>query len=172
MHRTLYRLFERYFEEFVCAVLLSAMTFFVVLQIVMRSVFQHPFAWSDEAALYCMVWVTYFGAALAVRERAHIRMLSIILLPPRRFSYALVVLSDLIWVAFNVLMVWQGVLLVESFWRQPTISAALGINQKWPYMIIPLGFGLMTVRIVHVYYRWIQYGDSPIKARDEEGSTV
>lgn len=160
--------FERYAEEAICGLLLCGMTFFVFLEVVMRSVFHSPLAWTDEAALYCMVWVTYFGASLAVRERAHIRLLNAVLALPEPFSTASVILSDAVWIAFNLLMLWEGILLVQNLWQQPFISPALGINQKWPYMIIPLGFALMTIRMAHVYYRWFRYGDSLTKARHEE----
>ena len=55
-------------------------------------------------------------------------------------------------------MTWQSILLNITFWQDRYQSPALGIEQKWPYMCLILGFGLMTVRIVQVYYLWLKHG--------------
>ena len=55
-----------------------------------------------------------------------------------------------------------------SFWKDEYRSPALDIDQKWPYMCLILGFGLMTLRIVQIYYRWIKYGEPLLTPRDEE----
>jgi TRAP-type C4-dicarboxylate transport system permease small subunit len=55
-----------------------------------------------------------------------------------------------------------------SFWENAYRSPALDIDQKWPYMCLILGFGLMTLRLVQIYYRWIKYGEPILEPRDEE----
>ena len=45
-----------------------------------------------------------------------------------------------------------------SLWEMRFESPALGIDQKWPYMCIAVGFGLMTLRLAQVYYLWIRHG--------------
>ncbi len=154
---------DRRFEETACAVLLSVMGAMIFLQVIMRYVFSNPLSWTDEIAVYCMVWSVYLGGALAVRERAHIRVLNGILAFGGRVSLALVVFSDALWAAINVLLVWQGLILEASFWSQPYVSPALGIDQKWPYLIVPLGFALMTLRLGQIYVRWISHGEPPTR---------
>jgi len=161
-------LLERNFEEIICACLLLVMGALVFLQVIMRYVFSDPLSWSDEIAIYCMVWSVYIGGSLAVRERVHIRVLNGILAFRGPVRLALVIFSDALWAAANILLVWQGMVLELSFWEQPYISPALGIDQKWPYLIVPLGFALMTLRLGQIYYRWLVHGNSILYVKVNE----
>jgi len=54
-------------------VLLFAIMFAVIVgQIVLRYVFNYPLVWTDEAAQYCFVWVSFLGWTMAARKRIHI----------------------------------------------------------------------------------------------------
>ncbi|MSP68385.1 MAG: TRAP transporter small permease subunit, partial [Alphaproteobacteria bacterium] len=55
-------------------------------------------------------------------------------------------------------LVYQGYRLVEFMWAKPFVSPALGISQKWPYLIIPLAFALMTVRLAQIYWQYFRHG--------------
>lgn len=160
--RRLFIVLDLWLEEALCAFSFTVMASLVFLQVIMRYVFENPLSWTDEIAVYSMVWSVYMGASLAVRERAHVRVLNGILAFGKPVSTILVVLSDLIWVGINILMVWQGMIIVVSFWKHPYLSPALGIDQKWPYLIIPIGFTLMTLRLGQIYYRWISRNESLI----------
>ena len=42
------------------------------------------------------------------------------------------------------------------------------IDQKWPYLCLVFGFGLMTVRIVQIYYKWWFQGVSILEGTSKE----
>ena len=46
-----------------------------------------------------------------------------------------------------------------SLWERTYRSPVLDIDQKWPYLVIAVGFALMTLRLVQVYYRHIRHGE-------------
>ena len=138
--------------------LLSTLMF---AQVVMRYVFRSPMSWSDEVATYCMIGLVYFGAAFAVRERAHIRVLAAFWLLPPGAATGVAVAADALWFAFNTVMVWQGAALVHSFIAQPFYSPALEINLLWPYLAIPVGYALMCLRMVQSYVVWHRRGIAP-----------
>jgi C4-dicarboxylate transporter DctQ subunit len=87
---------------------------------------------------------------------------------PKKIAIFLTILSDFIWFLFGIFLTYQSVLLDLSFWENAYRSPALDIDQKWPYMCLILGFGLMTLRLVQIYYRWIKYGEPILEPRDEE----
>jgi C4-dicarboxylate transporter DctQ subunit len=101
-----------------------------------------------------MVWAVYMGAAVAVRERAHLRILDGVLKLPRAIGAGIIVTADLLWLAFNILMVALGLQYLQLLWQRTFVSPALGIDQKWPQMCVMLGFLLMIVRLFQIYYRW------------------
>jgi C4-dicarboxylate transporter DctQ subunit len=155
---------ERHFEEAFAGLALVLMSTLVFCQVVARYVFNKSFSWTDEIAVYCLIWFIYVSASWAVRERAHIRVMSFIEIMPRALSRWLIYLSDAIWLAFAVFLTWQGILLNESLWKRSYVSPALGIEQKWPYLIVAVGFGMMVLRLVQLYVRHIWYGESLLEA--------
>src|SRR5260221_13378480 len=55
------------------AVVLFAVMFgVVILQIVLRYVFNAPLVWTDELAQYLFVWTSFLGWTMATRKRIHI----------------------------------------------------------------------------------------------------
>lgn len=159
---------ERHTEEVIAGVCVCVMTILVFLQVVMRYVFNAPMSWSDEIAVYAMLWSVYLSTSWAVRERAHIRVMNLVQLFPGKMSVAMTVLSDLIWFAFAIFLTYQSLLLHLSMWTLPFESPVLGIAQKWPYLCLVFGFGLMTFRLVQLYYRWIRFGEPLLEPRDGE----
>lgn len=161
---------ERRTEEVITGVCVVVMTILVFLQVVMRYVFSAPMSWSDEIAVYAMLWSVYLSTAWAVRERAHIRVMNLIQMFPGKMSQGMMIFSDLIWFAFAVFLTYQSILLDISMWKLPFESPVLGIAQKWPYLCLVFGFGLMTLRLIQVYYRWIRFGEPLMEPRDGEVS--
>jgi TRAP-type C4-dicarboxylate transport system permease small subunit len=62
-------------------------------------------------------------------------------------------LADLVWLIFNSLVIWHGSKFMASMFQFPYISQTTGINLVWVQMIVPLGFALMSLRIVQVMVR-------------------
>lgn len=162
---------ERRLEEIIAGVCVVIMCGMVFLHVVMRYFFNEPISWSDEIAQYMMLWSVYMSISWATRERAHIRVLNFVNMFPREISTIMVVISDLIWLTFSILLTWQSVLLEISFWENTYESPALGIDQKWPYLCLVFGFGLMTIRLIQVYYRWIKYRDPLFEPPEDEDMT-
>ncbi len=155
---------ERHGEEAIAGTCLGVLSLLVFGQAAMRYVLHSPLSWSDEVATWCMVGLVYFGAAFAVRERAHIRVLMGVVALPRRAGLALGVFADLLWLGFNVVMAWQSAQLALSFAAQPFHSAALEVNLLWPHLIVPVGFALVAARLVQIYVRWARGGPDPFAA--------
>jgi C4-dicarboxylate transporter, DctQ subunit len=148
-------------EEILAGICVLTMTVLVFFQVVMRYVFSQPTSWSDEIAVYAMVWSVYLSVSWAVRERAHIRVMNFVNLFPRVIATGLTVFSDVLWFLFGLFLTWQSVILEMSFWQNKYESPSLEIDQKWPYLCLVVGFALMTFRIAQIYYRWWKY-DEPI----------
>ncbi len=52
--------------------IMAVLTGSVFTQVVFRFVINKPLAWSEELAIYCLVWLTFLGAAYAMSLKAHI----------------------------------------------------------------------------------------------------
>ena len=117
-----------------------------------------------------MLWSVYISVAWAVRERAHIRVMNFVQLFPAKIALGLTIFSDFIWFIFGIFLTWHSITLNISYWKDPYFSPALNIDQKWPYLCLVFGFGLMTLRIVQIYYRWWFHGISILEGTSKEDS--
>jgi TRAP-type C4-dicarboxylate transport system permease small subunit len=149
------RWLERHFEEVIACTCITAVACFVFLQVILRYGFNTALSWTEELSGIAMVWAVYMGAALAVRERFHIRIMAGVVALPRPLALALVVLADAIWLAFNPFMIGVSVDYLRVLWVRPSTSPSLGINMFWPETIVLIGFVLMTLRLLQIYVRWL-----------------
>lgn len=62
---------------------LSAMFLILLAQVIMRYVFSRPLTWSEEAARFIFVYVSFIGISYAYRQKGHIRMEVVVNLFPQ-----------------------------------------------------------------------------------------
>lgn len=141
-------------ETLVCEWLLALFVVLLFAQIVSRQVFNHSIAWSEELSTYMFVWFAYLGAVVAAKMSAHNRVTVHFQLMPKWLSSTLLTIADLLWVAFNMYFVWLSYDFVFNrmnlFWKAQT----LGVPMKYIYMILPIAFALMSLRVLwNIYLR-------------------
>lgn len=145
---------DRHFEEVVACFCIAVIATLVFIQVVLRFGFGSSLTWTEELSGFAMVWAVYMGAALAVRERFHIRIMAGVVALPRLVALPLVVLADVIWLFYNLFMIKTSGDYLLLLWRQPERSPSLGIDMFWPESILIIGYVLMTLRLLQIYYRW------------------
>ena len=59
-------------EAFFLVLSLITMVLLAFLQVVLRNIFSTGFLWADTFLRYLVVWVGFFGAAMATKEERHI----------------------------------------------------------------------------------------------------
>ena len=148
---TVWRIFVKFIsniEEYLCEALLAFFVVLLFVQILLRQFFQYSLPWGEELATYLFVWFAYLGAVVAAKMSAHNRVaFHFRFFPPivKKVSEAL---ADLLWVAFNLYFAWLSYDFVFNrmnlFWKSQTI----GLPMKYFYMILPIAFVLMSVRIL------------------------
>ena len=156
-------------ESYVCRFLLATFVTLLFAQIVSRELFGQSIAWSEELSTYMFVWFVFFGASYAARLSAHNR----VTVQFKPFSKRVAVISesiaDLFWIMFNVYFVWLSIDFVffkmNNFWKSQT----LGVPMWYFYLILPIAFALMTVRVIQVNYLRLVKG---IDVRDPDEQEV
>ncbi len=144
----------RVVEEWLACALVAVIAGCVALQVFSRYVLNTGLVWTEDVAMFAMTWAVYFGAAMAVHEKFHVRMMAAVMVLPYRVAWAVTFLADLIWAAFLVFMMIHGWEYLELLWRQQSIIASLNMDSKWFQTIIVLGNGLMLFRLVEAYLHW------------------
>ena len=147
--RRLYRDLEQYF----CAFLMVLMVSCLGAQVFFRFVLNASLTWSEELSRFAFIWLVYMGAVLGAKERIHIRVTAFHRLLPAPVRGWTTPLADVLWVSINLVFAWQGALQVGHLLRFSYISPALQWNMALIYAVVPIGFLLMSFRIIEGYWR-------------------
>lgn len=144
-------------EEYVCAILLSSFVVLLFAQILVRQFFAYSIPWGEEVATYMFVWFAYLGAVVAAKMSAHNRVTFQFKFFPPIVQKVSETFADLIWVAFNLYFTWLSYDFVFNrmnlFWKSQTT----GVPMKYFFMVLPLAFCLMSIRILwNNYLTWFK----------------
>lgn len=123
--------------QILIAIFLAIMIVLVFANVVMRYVFSTGFAWSEEIARLCFIYLVYLGTIDAFRDNRH---LGVEMLVERVGPRA----RKVLYLAIQGIVIWMMGLLA---WGSFTL-AKQGINDKWVATGYPLflisGVGVVT----------------------------
>ena len=141
------------------AVGLACMVIIVFAQVVFRF-FHAGIPWSEEAARYIMIYLTFIGASVGVKYKSHIAVEALIAaLPITGKKLAELVIDLLLLFAFYVLIRY-GLSLVSGTMLQ--LSPAMRLPMGYIYFALPLGGILMAFHtFVNILGDLINFGASP-----------
>jgi len=140
-------------EEFVAVGLLAVLGVLLGVQVLLRFAFGLGYAWMEEIARMLFIWVIFLGAVVAMRDNLHIRVEAGLALFPRRARKFVAWAGDLALFAFCLAMCWHGIELVASTLTLDFRLTSTRLSMFWPYLIVPLSFGLQAVRLAMWHFR-------------------
>ena len=128
--------------------MMATMVALVFANVVSRYIFNYSIIWAEELAQYLMVWITFLGAGLAMREGRHVavEMLQNALPRPLARTARVIVIGAVL--AFLATLVVLGSMFVNFAWDQetPVMNVPMGI----PYLAVPIGAFLFFVHMVFI----------------------
>lgn len=146
--------------------MLSAMTLVIGANITSRYLTGHSFPWADEVARYLMIWLTFTGAGLILRNGGHVAITKLQDVLPetgQKIMRAAIVLGLLIFFGF---MVHVGLQYAQRMQFQ--VTPAMRIPFVYVYAAMPIGFGLLIVHLLLIARPFITAGT--YKSIDMAGS--
>ncbi len=153
------RRFETAFVRLNGAVLvlgLMAMSMIVGWNVAGRYLTGNSLTWADEVARYSMIWLTFLGAGLALREGAHAAITNAQdALPDRGQRILRLVILGVLF-GFFAFMVWVGIDYMNRMSIQK--SAALQVPMRYIYAAMPVGFGMMIVHLAFIAPQYLRAG--------------
>lgn len=132
-------------EQFVLSLFLTVLILVAFSQIVLRNFWDTGLTWGDPLVRYLVLWIGFIGAALAARENKHIS----IDLFSRWVSGVGNTLIKLINHLFSAFICGLLAFAAFRFTQNEALiggTAVFGIPAWIPLIIIPITFGLMTLR--------------------------
>ena len=138
-----------------CVMLVQASMIFAIicLAVFTRYILNFVPSWSEEVPRYLLVWISYLGAALAVKYKEHISLdFFFNLMPVRARQVGHLILNVLIG-AVGVIMLVFGVGLVRQFGDD--LMESIAVKNFWLYLAMPVSGGLMVLYIIQDTWKGI-----------------
>jgi TRAP-type C4-dicarboxylate transport system permease small subunit len=117
--------------EFLVVAALVAMVIMVFGNVVLRYAFNSGILVSEEMSRYCFIWLTYIGAMIAMREREHLGVDTLVKHLPRAGKKACLFLSEALMLLVNVLF-FIGTFKMHDL-QATSVSPVTGISMIWIY---------------------------------------
>jgi len=140
-----------HFESYLCQFLLVFFVVVVFMQIILRAIDQ-SLPWTEEIARYAFIWFILFGACYATRLCALNRVTVQFINASKKTTDFFLFVSDMIWLVFSLVMAYEGYVAVMDLREFPYATPALDWDLGMVYLVFPLSFLLMAIRIVQVNY--------------------
>jgi C4-dicarboxylate transporter DctM subunit len=132
-----------------------------------RYVLPTSWAFTEELCVMMFVYVTFFGAAVAVKRRQHLGFNLILDKLPKGARIVVDTLIMLSIVCFLAAMIYYGVLVCENQIRYKSVTAALRISTAYASASIPISGVLIIIRTVQVYIRDLKDSLNPAVGKEE-----
>lgn len=137
----------RHFEEVLGVIALTIIVVTVSINVFLRYVFGNSFEWGTEVATIMFVWVIMMGIGAAARHRLHPSIDLVTRLMPVKVGVVFQILMSLaiVYVLGELTVTTWGFALTSGFNKYTGI---LELPYIFVYLALPVGFGLMLVRVV------------------------
>lgn len=149
------------FEGYVCVVTLLVMSVVVFIQVFCRYVLHSSLPWSEELSRYLLVWTSFIGGAYGVKLGAHIGVEAFALLLPKKAQKALAIFVDICCLLLCVLILTQGISIVQTQLSKGQLSPAMRIPMGYMYAAIPVGMAFFCIRYVQQIISKIKNFNAP-----------
>jgi TRAP-type C4-dicarboxylate transport system permease small subunit len=141
------------FNQGLIGLMMATMFVLVFTNVVTRYSLGFSIAWADEVASFLMIWVTFLGAGLALREGRHVAIDVLQDRLPEHARRGLRLALALVILAFLALLTWFGVQFVVFGWRSVTFVTQL--PRGIPYLAVPLGCAMFVLHLLLILPRFV-----------------
>ncbi|QNB46029.1 TRAP transporter small permease subunit [Thermanaerosceptrum fracticalcis] len=113
-----------------------------------RYVIKNPYIWTEEIARFCMIWLTFIGGSVAMKQRELVNFSVLIDSIPAKFSKFLRLVNTLLIILFIAIFLRYGIDALKLFMRMK--ASATGLSLFWPSVGLYLGAIFMLVHSIHM----------------------
>lgn len=147
------------FENIFLVTGLLAIIFFITLQTVYRYVITSvastsgAMVWTEEISRYIFIWISYLALSVAIRKRSSIRVDILYDMMPKRWQNLSWIVVHCCFLLLTLVIAFTGWGQIERLLKFPQYTAATRIPYLIPYSVLPIAFGLMSLRLLQDLYK-------------------
>ncbi len=144
-------------EEILISVLLGAATLLVFAQVVARYVFNMGITWAPELVQHFFLWTVMIGASYGFKHGVHLGVDVLMKKLPEAQRRIMALVAVLISFLFTGYMAYLSFFYVHDAYKMELITVDLEIPQWIPHLALPIGFTMISIRLIQVFW-WIYTG--------------
>jgi len=139
---------DDHFEEYVLSGLLVVIAVVMMLQVIMRYVFNASLSWAEEASRYAFVWSALISIGYTIKENSILKVDTLVESLPAGLRHLMVTLINVSVTLFFGFLFYHSIPAIQRVIRTGQTSPALKIPLGWIYFAAIAGFFLATLRSV------------------------
>lgn len=143
-------------ERWLCLMFYSMIVLTIVTEVFRRFGLSYSSIWGEEIARYSFIFLAWFGASLAIRNRSHIRIDILLNALGPRSKAGLYLFGDILTLLLAVVALWVSIEPVELSLKFGSVTDGLRISKVWFLMAVPLAFTLIVLRLLQSIWRDVQ----------------
>ena len=135
-------------EQALVVFLIGLASYLTFQEVVLRYVFNTGWSGSYEITIMALIWCTFIGASLGIKENIHIGVDVLVLKFPPKTQRVLVIISILLCILFGVIVAVKGYEFAKFISRSHLLSRDLRIPMQIGYLAVPVGGVLVCLRFI------------------------
>ena len=148
----LYKFFNGKWAHAFVIITYSYFCLIIMIEVIRRYVFGDSSAWGEMTARYAFVYMTYIAVAESVRQKKHIRVDLIDRLVSVKKLKWIKIYSDFLTVVISVLVIYYSIELMKLQIMVGIVMTAADINMAFAQAALPLGWGLILIRLAQNWF--------------------
>jgi len=129
-------------EEILCGFFLVTMVGLVILNVLLRFLFNYSITWAEEVSTICFVWSVFVGASAVYKHKMDIGIDVLVLRVPFPAQHYIRLLVSLLLLLINGYIFYMSIVFTSIAWVKPT--AVLGVSSAIVNSALIVGFGMIT----------------------------
>lgn len=153
-------------ERFLVVILVGLMFIALTAGVLSRYFFKIPLHWADETAIFSLVWLTFIGGSMSLKQGGISSVTIFLDRMPERLRKTLIFITNSLVLAFALLILVYSIKWV----LQPTIafqmSPVMEVPMIYPYLCVPIGMLFFSIHSL------TRFADTFKKAEQKEQSSL
>jgi TRAP-type C4-dicarboxylate transport system permease small subunit len=158
--------------EFAAAAALLAVIVILVFMAAIMRFFGRPLIWSVDMAQLLFIWLCFFGAARAMREKGHIGIDLLVRRLNRRHRFVLELCISTLILAFLCLLAMEGYRL--TMLNRQRLFGDSGLSYAWVTAAVPIGCVMIAVALArNMVMAWRRrHGGALVYSRSDSDAAI
>lgn len=128
-------------------VLLAASVLLNFANVVGRYFFSTSIYWAEEVMLYLMVACVFLGNGVVAWSGRQLRMDVVVKMMPARLETALMLFSELVFIAVAIVIVVFAAPVIRDLWLFDQRSQSADVPMVIPQIMVPIGLAIMAALV-------------------------